>query len=37
MEFFKDNLLCGGGALGCAGILIVVGYFIMTRIANVEV
>jgi len=38
MEFFnKDTIWCGGGALGCAGILIVVGYFIMTRIANVEV
>jgi len=38
MEFFnKDTIWCGGGALGCAGILIVVGYFIMNRIANVEV
>jgi tight adherence protein B len=38
MEFFnKDTLLLGGGALGCAGILIIVGYFVMTRIANIEV
>ncbi len=38
MEFFnKDNLLCGGIALGAAGFLIVIGYFVMTRIANVEV
>jgi tight adherence protein B len=38
MEFFnKDNLLCGGIALGAAGFLIIIGYFIMTRIANVEV
>jgi tight adherence protein B len=38
MEFFnKDNLLCGGIALGGAGMLIAVGYFVMTRIANVEV
>ncbi len=38
MEFFnKDTIWCGGGALGCAGILIVVGYFVMTRIANIEV
>jgi tight adherence protein B len=38
MEFFnKDTLLIGGGALGCAGILILVGYFVMTRIANIEV
>ncbi len=38
MQFFsKDNILCGSIALGIAGILIVMGYFIMTRIANVEV
>jgi tight adherence protein B len=38
MEFFnKDNVLCGGIALGGAGVLIIVGYFVMTRIANVEV
>jgi tight adherence protein B len=38
MEFFnKDNILCGGIALGGAGVLIIVGYFVMTRIANVEV
>ena len=38
MTFFKNgNGLCGGIALGIAGILIVSGYFVMTRIANVEV
>jgi tight adherence protein B len=38
MEFFsKGNILCGGIALGGALILIAVGYFVMTRIANVEV
>ena len=38
MEFFnKSTLLCGGIALGAAGILITIGYFVMTRIANVEV
>lgn len=38
MEFFnKDTILCGGGALGIAGLLITIGYFVMTRIANVEV
>jgi tight adherence protein B len=38
MEFFnKDTLLCGGIALGLAGTLIVSGYFVMMRIANVEV
>jgi tight adherence protein B len=38
MEFFnKQNALCGGIALGVAGLLIISGYFVMTRIANVEV
>ena len=38
MEFFsKNNILCGSIALSIAGVLIAVGYYIMTRIANVEV
>jgi tight adherence protein B len=38
MEFFlPENVLCGGIALGVAGVLIVIGYFVMTRIANIEV
>jgi tight adherence protein B len=38
MEFFKkDNVLCGSIALGIAGVMIIAGYFVMTRIANVEV
>jgi tight adherence protein B len=38
MEFFKpENALCGGIALGVAAVLIVIGYFVMTRIANIEV
>ncbi len=38
MEFFKkDNILCGSIALGIAGGMIIAGYFVMTRIANVEV
>ena len=38
MTFFsKGNSLCGGIALGVAAILIVSGYFVMTRIGNVEV
>jgi tight adherence protein B len=36
MTFF-DNLACGIIMLSCAGILISVGYFIMTRIADIEV
>lgn len=38
MEFFnKDTILIGASALGCAGLLIVFGYFVMTRLANIEV
>jgi tight adherence protein B len=38
MTFFKKgNELCGGIALGAALLLIVIGYFVMSRIANVEV
>ncbi|MGZ6346071.1 MAG: type II secretion system F family protein [Anaerolineales bacterium] len=38
MEFFnKDTILCGGGALGAAAVLITVGYFVMVKIGNVEV
>jgi tight adherence protein B len=38
MTFFaKGNALCGGIALGVAALLIVSGYFVMTRIGNVEV
>jgi tight adherence protein B len=38
MTFFdKGNALCGGIALGLAGVLIIIGYFVMSRIANVEV
>ena len=36
MEFFSGGI-CGGIALGIAGVLIVIGYFVMTRIGNVEV
>lgn len=38
MEFFNpERGICGYIALGAAGLLIVVGYFIMTRIAKIEV
>ena len=38
MEFFnKDTIWCGVSALVIAGVLITVGYFVMIRIANVEV
>ena len=38
MTFFAPkNVLCGGIALGVAALLIVSGYFVMSRIANVEI
>jgi tight adherence protein B len=38
MEFFNpERGICGYIALGAAALLIVVGYFIMTRIADIEV
>ena len=38
MTFFeKGHALCGGIALGLAGGLIIIGYFVMSRISNVEV
>jgi tight adherence protein B len=38
MEFFNPKwAMCGYIALGAAGLLIVIGYFIMTRIADIEV
>lgn len=37
MSFFDKGYLCGFGALGCAAVLIVSGYFIMMRIADIEV
>jgi Flp pilus assembly protein TadB len=36
-SFFAKGPLCGFGALGCAGGLIVSGYFIMMKIADIEV
>ncbi len=35
--FIPENILCGGIALGTAAIMIIVGYFVMTRIAKIEV
>ncbi len=37
MSFFDKGVLCGAGALGCAGGLIVTGYVIMMKIADIEV
>ena len=37
-EFFKpENLVCGIIMLGIAGIMVGIGYFLMTRIADIEV
>ncbi|MEW6093167.1 MAG: type II secretion system F family protein [Chloroflexota bacterium] len=35
--FTPQNILCGSIALGTAAILIVVGYFVMTKISQIEV
>ncbi len=38
MEFFKpENVPCGYIALGVGALMIMFGYFVMTRIANIEV
>ncbi len=37
MLTFFDNIVCGGVMLGVAAIMVGLGYFIMTRIANIEV
>lgn len=38
MTFFvPENRLCGMIALGTAGLMIVIGYFVMTKLANIEV
>lgn len=38
MEFFAPgNVVFGSCALGAAALLIVIGYFVMTRLANIEV
>ncbi|MEJ5241360.1 MAG: type II secretion system F family protein [Anaerolineales bacterium] len=37
MTFFDNGLLCGLLALGSAALLIVIGYTVMMRIANIEV
>lgn len=36
-SFFDKGIWCGAGALGLAGMLIIVGYFIMMKIADIEV
>ena len=37
MQFFEEPIICGVAMLGTAGIMLVSGYFILTRIAKVEV
>lgn len=36
-QFFGGNILCGGVMLGLAAIMVASGYFVMTRIAKIEV
>lgn len=38
MKFFEpESRVCGLGMLGCGGAMIVAGYFVMTKIADIEV
>jgi tight adherence protein B len=37
MSEFFNNLVCGGSALGLGVIMISVGYFVMMKIADIEV
>ena len=37
MIFFEESVLCGVIALSTAAVLIALGYYVMTRIANIEV
>src|SRR3972149_8030973 len=37
MQFFEEPMICGLALLGTAGVMLVSGYFILTRIAKVEI
>jgi hypothetical protein len=37
MQFFEEPIICGVVMLGLAGVMLVSGYVILTRIAKVEV
>lgn len=37
MQFFQEPMICGLALLGTAGVMLVSGYFILTRIAKVEI
>jgi hypothetical protein len=37
MQFFLEPRLCGIGMLVLAALMIVAGYYVMTRIADIEV
>jgi Flp pilus assembly protein TadB len=37
MTFFNDPIWCGASILGCSGIMIVVGWIVMNKIADIEV
>jgi tight adherence protein B len=37
MQFFLEPKLCGIGMLVCGGIMIIIGYYIMNRIADIEI
>lgn len=37
MEFFEQPVTCGVAMLSCAGVLLVAGYFVLTRIGTIEI
>lgn len=37
MTFFNDPVWCGASILGCSGIMIIVGWIVMNKIADIEV
>jgi len=37
MQFFAEPVWCGASILGCSGIMIVIGWIVMNKIADIEV
>jgi tight adherence protein B len=37
MQFFQEPVLCGGGMLCAAGVLLIIGYFTLNRIGQIEI
>lgn len=37
MQFFEEPVMCGASILGCSGIMIIIGWIVMNKIADIEV